>query len=172
MFQNKKKKDPIPVEVFPKLAEAYGGLLSDIDNLRLLVLALVGYAGFLPISELLLVKVEDINFFLSHVSISIPERKNDQYREGHVVNIGRTGKLTCPVAMTELFISKAQCYLFFVICVLLGSLFLRTKLLCLRQLVMKLYQWMLSEAGGAVFIKNSKIYSKKLSRVLTVKALL
>ena len=31
---------------------------------------------------------------------------------------------------------------------------------------------MLSEAGGAVFIKDSKIYStKKLSRVLTVKAL-
>ena len=31
---------------------------------------------------------------------------------------------------------------------------------------------MLSEAGGAVFIKDSKIYTKKLSRVLTVKALL
>ena len=52
-----------------------------------------------------LVKVEDINFFLS----LIPERENDQYREGHIVNIGRTGKLTCPVAMTECFISKAQC---------------------------------------------------------------
>ena len=25
------------------------------------------------------------------------------------MNIGRTGKLTCPVAMTEHFISKAQC---------------------------------------------------------------
>ena len=31
---------------------------------------------------------------------------------------------------------------------------------------------MLSEAGGAVFIKDSKIYTKKLSRVLIVKALL
>ena len=39
-----------------------------------------------------------------------------------------------------------------VICVLLGSLLLRTELLCLRQLVMKFCQWMLSEAGGAVFI--------------------
>lgn len=43
------------------------------------------------------------------MSILIPERENDQYREGHVVNIGLTGKLTCPVAMTERFISKAQC---------------------------------------------------------------
>lgn len=55
------------MEVFPKLVEAYGGPLADIDNLRLLVLALVSYAGFLPISELLLVKVEDIMFFVSYV---------------------------------------------------------------------------------------------------------
>ena len=53
------------MEVFPKLVEAYGGPLADIDNLRLLVLALVSYAGFLPISELLL--VEDIKFFVSYV---------------------------------------------------------------------------------------------------------
>lgn len=99
-----KPKDPVPVEVFQKLVEEYGSPLADIDNLRLLVLALVGYAGFLPISELLLVKVEDINFFLSH----IPKRENDQYREGHILNIGRTGKLTCPVAMIECFISVQQ----------------------------------------------------------------
>lgn len=55
------------MEVFPKLVEAYGGPLADIDNLRLLVLALVSYAGFLPISELLLVKVEDIKFFVSYI---------------------------------------------------------------------------------------------------------
>ena len=102
-----KPKDPVPVEVFPKLVEVYGGPLALIDNLPLLVLALVSCAGFLLIKELLLVKVEDIKFFLSHTSISIPERENDQYREGHVVNIGRTGKLTCPVAMTEHLISKA-----------------------------------------------------------------
>lgn len=55
------------MEFFPKLVEAYGGPLADIDNLRLLVLALVSYTGFLPISELLLVKVEDIKFFVSYV---------------------------------------------------------------------------------------------------------
>lgn len=55
------------MEVFPKLVEAYGGPLADIDNLRLLVFALVSYAGFLPISELLLVKVEDIKFFVSYI---------------------------------------------------------------------------------------------------------
>lgn len=67
-------KDPVPVEVFPKFVEAYGGPLADTDNLRLLALArLVDYAGFLRISELLQVKVEDIKFFPSHMSISIPK---------------------------------------------------------------------------------------------------
>ena len=37
---------------------------------------------------------------------------------------------------------------------------------------MKFCQYVLSEAGGEVFIKDSKIYSKKLRRVLMVKALL
>lgn len=46
---------------------------------------------------------------MSLTSILIPERENDQYREGHGVNLGRTGKLTCPVAMTVHFICKAQC---------------------------------------------------------------
>ena len=46
------------------------------------------------------------------------------------------------------------------------------KLLYLKHLPMKFCQYMLSEAGGAVFIKDSKIYAKKLRRVLMVKALL
>ena len=46
------------------------------------------------------------------------------------------------------------------------------KLLYLKHLPMKFCQYMLSEAGGEVIIKDSKIYSKKLRRVLMVKALL
>ena len=46
------------------------------------------------------------------------------------------------------------------------------KLLYLKHLPMKFCQYMLSEAGVEVIIKDSKIYSKKLRRVLMVKALL
>ena len=58
------------------------------------------YAGFMRVSELLKVKLKDIKFFQTHMEISVPKRKNDQYREGHVVNISRTGIITCPVGMT------------------------------------------------------------------------
>ena len=30
-----------------------------------------------------------------------PQRKNDQYREGHTAFPARTSKVTCPVAVTE-----------------------------------------------------------------------
>ena len=48
------------------------------------------------------------------------------------------------------------------------------RLLCqvAKLILIKFCQYMLSEAGRAVFIKDSKINSKKLRRVLTVKALL
>ena len=94
-------KDPVPADVFPNIVRALGGPDADIDNLRLLVLVLVGYAGFMRISELLKVKFQDM-------SIRVPKRKNDQYRQGHVVSISRTGNPTCPVAMTERLAAKAQ----------------------------------------------------------------
>ena len=104
-----KPKDPLPADVFMRLVQALGGAEADIDTLRFLVLSLLGYAGFMRVSELLQVKLKDIQFFQTHMSILVPKRKNDQYREGHVVNIARTGSLTCPVGMTERLIAKAQC---------------------------------------------------------------
>ena len=101
-------KDPLPTDVFPKIVRALGGPDADIDNFRLLVLVLVGYAGFMRISELLKVKYQDVEFHDTHMSIRVPKRKNDQYRLGHVVNISRTGNPTCPVAMTERLAAKAQ----------------------------------------------------------------
>ena len=35
------------------------------------------------------------------MSVYVPQRKNDQYREGHTAFLARTDKVTCPVAVTE-----------------------------------------------------------------------
>ena len=101
-------KDPLPVTVFPNLVASLGGPEATLDQLRLLVLCLVGYAGFMRISELLQVKIKQITFHDSHMSIEVPKRKNDQYRQGHVINLSRTGNPTCPVAMTRRFITKGS----------------------------------------------------------------
>ena len=35
------------------------------------------------------------------MSVYVPQRKNDQYREGHTAFLAQSGKVTCPVAVTE-----------------------------------------------------------------------
>ena len=36
----------------------------------------------------------------------VPQRKNDQYREDHTAFLARTGKVTCPVAVTKRLIKR------------------------------------------------------------------
>ena len=52
--------------------------------------------------------------------ITLTKRKNDQFREGSVVLVARTGSSTCPVSLTERFLlidqHKESDYLFTKIC--------------------------------------------------------
>ena len=50
-------KDPLPIDVFPRLVQALGGPEAGIDKLRFLVLSLVDYAGFMRVGELLKAKL-------------------------------------------------------------------------------------------------------------------
>ncbi|XP_070579968.1 integrase/recombinase xerD homolog [Ptychodera flava] len=99
----KSPKDPVNFEILSKLASSIGQS-NNLSDLRLLCMCLVSFAGFLRISELLNVKINDISFTDTHMEIKIHKRKNDQFREGHSVVIARSGKITCPVAATERYI--------------------------------------------------------------------
>ena len=90
-------KEPISTDVLSKLVLSQGGSDAEIDKLRFLVLCLVGFASFMRISEFLKEKIRDVQFHDTQLSISVPKRKNDQYRQGHVINVSRSGKATCPV---------------------------------------------------------------------------
>ena len=37
------------------------------------------------------------------MSVYVPQRKGDQHREGHSAFLARSGKVACPVAVTERF---------------------------------------------------------------------
>ena len=58
---------------------------------------LVGYAGFLRADEILKIKVCDFKILVDHMLVSVPERKNYQYRQGHIVPVIRSNKATCPI---------------------------------------------------------------------------
>ena len=62
---------------------------------------MVGFAWFFRVDEIRNLKVRDVSIFNEYMSVFIPKRKNDQYREGHTSFLTRSHKATCPVSITE-----------------------------------------------------------------------
>ena len=66
-----------------------------------LFILLVGFASFFRIDEIRNIALRDVSIHSDHMSVYVPQRKNDQYREGHTAFLAGAGKVTCPVAVTE-----------------------------------------------------------------------
>ena len=63
----------------------------------------MAFAGFMLCDERIRLMGEDITFNTESKVIRIVSNKTDQYREGLSLVIARTGELTCPVGMMELY---------------------------------------------------------------------
>ena len=94
-------KQPLDLETVVKVAQYYNTALASLADIRFLFVFLVGYAGLFRVSELLSVKIKDITIVHDSMSIFVSKRKNDQFREGHTSIIARSGKVSCPVSITE-----------------------------------------------------------------------
>ena len=115
----KNKMEPLESETIKKLVEFYGKD-DTIPNLRFLILATIGFAGFMRIEEILELKLENIRIKSDRLEIILDKSKNDQYHEGNIIPISRLDSENCPVKIFEKFLSKAnldiktddQCFLF------------------------------------------------------------
>jgi integrase len=111
------KKDPVTPELLPKM---YDSLFSanNVYNQRTICACLLAYAGFMRISELLNLRICDINFSQEYISVFIEKSKTDVYRDGNWLIICRTGSPLCPVRNLELYLEwlgccqNSECYLF------------------------------------------------------------
>ena len=56
---------------------------SSLSDLCFLFILLVGFAGFFRIVEIRNIALRDLSIHSDHMSVYVPQRKNDQYREGH-----------------------------------------------------------------------------------------
>ena len=83
-------------EMAKKVVELLG-IGNNLLHHRTVVICLLGFSGFLRISELIEIQVRHLSFLDSHLEITIPKAKNDQMREGHIVHIARTHTEHCPV---------------------------------------------------------------------------
>lgn len=98
------KKEPFTRDMLSKM---YDHLYSskNLKNQRIICACLLAFSGFLRSSELLSIKVSDIVFFQTYMSIFIESSKTDKYRDGSWITIAKTGTCLCPVVNIQKFIS-------------------------------------------------------------------
>ena len=81
------------------------GVTSRQQDVRLLVVCLVAFAGFMQCDELLKLQCSDFAFVTESINIKITSSKTDLYREGSSLVIARKGTPTYLVAMMERYFS-------------------------------------------------------------------
>ena len=78
------QKEPITSEMINQLVLLYSSS-NNLVHMRFLIIWLLGFTGFLRVSELAAIQIKDITFFYDYINITIPKSKTDQVREGHIV---------------------------------------------------------------------------------------
>lgn len=91
-----------------KISEQIWKRIGFFTRYTIVLHVFLAYAGFLRFSELINLKRSNICIFESHVSLFIERSKTDVYKEGSTVVISRTPNDTCPVAMLERYLRKAN----------------------------------------------------------------
>ena len=103
--KDKNRKEPFTSEMIGELVKRYGSS-DNLINHRFIVICVIGFAGFLRISELLNLQIQDIKFKESWYEITIKKSKTDQIREGNIVFIAKTSTPTCPVFWLKKYLSS------------------------------------------------------------------
>ena len=73
-------KEPLSVSTVQAIATHFASSAS-LSDLRFLFILLVGFAGFFRIDEIRNIALRDVSIHSDHMSVYVPQRKNDQYRE-------------------------------------------------------------------------------------------
>ena len=102
------KKEPITPEILRSLVDKYAITHATLADIRTLIICLLGFAGFFRYNELAKIKECDLQFFKEYLEIFVESSKTDQYRDGALVMIARTGTEYCPVAMLERYMQLAD----------------------------------------------------------------
>ena len=103
-----KKKEPVTPEVIQRLVAHYSSASASLADLRLLILCVLGYAGFFHFSELVQLLWCGFRFEDSFMRIFVQRSKTDIYRDGAWVFIAQTFKPTCPVLLTLRYFAVAS----------------------------------------------------------------
>ena len=106
-YTGSRRKDPMTSHMIKTLVKMYYNEPYNLSKIRFLVICILGFCGFMRISELLELKIKDLSFYEEYMTIFLKESKTDQLREGNIIYISKTFTKNCPVNLTKHYISLA-----------------------------------------------------------------
>ena len=101
-------KEPLTPEILKAIHHFIGGSDATLLNLRKFVFLLLSYVGFLRFDEASTLKVDDITFFDTHMTLFIEHSKTDVYREGRTLIVSKVASAICPVETLLCYIRQAH----------------------------------------------------------------
>ena len=104
----KNRKTPLKAAQVKELVLRVGG--ENAGELQMACLIALGFTSFLRWDDLKDLRRHNLHMTSDHtcMSITLTKRKNDQFREGSVILVARTGSSSCPVSLTERFLLVGQ----------------------------------------------------------------
>jgi len=79
-----------------------------LSDLRTATICVAVFAGFLRFNELANLRCYDVKFCKDkYVELFIAKSKTDIYRNGNIVMLAKTGRITCPYTLLNRYIQAA-----------------------------------------------------------------
>ena len=109
LFSPKNRKEPITIDLIHKIYDNLirNNLNHKLTNLRLFVLIILGYTGFLRYSELSVLRRCDFISYDTYMEVFIEKSKCDVYREGKWLTIAKFEDDICPVKNLKLYLESS-----------------------------------------------------------------
>jgi integrase len=83
------QKLPIDLSIIQLVVDRFNKPLALVQDMRICFIFVIGFAGLLRCNEIIGITRDHIVLHSDHMTIFVPQRKNDQYKKGHTVYISR-----------------------------------------------------------------------------------
>ena len=107
-----RKKEPITPDMIRRICIKFAYEGCNLSGLRTALIFVLGFYGLFRVNELLDMQASDIVVFDDHLEINVKHSKTDQYRQGNIEFISKSGGLACPHSLLTRYFSAASIDLF------------------------------------------------------------
>jgi len=102
------KNVPVTPNMVLSICQKFASANANLSDLRTAAICVTAFAGFLRIDELANLRCCDVKFCKDkYVELFIAKSKTDIYRNGNVIMLAKTGRITCPYTLLNRYIQAA-----------------------------------------------------------------